>query len=254
VTGFHVVAFGDLETGTWGVSWLSGGDAQARLAVRRGAAVGLVEGALERTSAEQPWRWEGEGASLVFTPTGRVLASQDADGRLERQDELCATSGRVRIEDGDTEVQCQGWRSSACAQAPEELGSLRFLAAWLDAGTGFSLLALRPRKARGHEEDIVASALLDDPAPPVVAEPRLSTTYSGEGLPARAGLELWLEEENASEDEDSPQHHYPRRAAGEAIGDGLNWNQGDLELQASLMRWHSHGHEGPGVYLLGQPR
>jgi hypothetical protein len=157
------------------------------------------------------------------------------------------------IDGQDVEVSCLGWRSSVIADAElSQFDSLRFLAGWLDTRHGFSLLALRPRKARGHEADIVAATLLEDPPPPPVADPRLSTTYGEDGLPAKAGLELWLFEEAQEGGDETAAPQYPRRAAGEAAGAGLNWSQNGLELRASLLRWHSHGEDGAGVYLLGQ--
>ncbi len=75
------------------------------------------------------------------------------------------------------------------------------------SGDGIAVAAVRPRKASGHANDAVHAALLDPCAGvTAVAEPRLSTTYGGDGTPTRAGLELWLEDEN---------EHYPRRAAGD---------------------------------------
>jgi hypothetical protein len=178
--------------------------------------------------------------------------SQD-DG-VQTRDQLCEVTGSLALGGAEGELGSLGWRSSVQGRADYAgLDSFRFLAGWLDPHQGFSLLALRPRKARGQEADIVAAALIDDPALPRIADPRLSTTYRDAGRPARAGLELWFDEQDEENAEDAA-HLYPRRAAGEEVGEGLGWEQDGFVLDASLLRWHSHGAVGPGVYVLGRRR
>lgn len=134
------------------------------------------------------------------------------------------------------------------------IDSVRWLASWLGPAGGLSLTALRPRKARGHEADLVAATVIDDPPAPPIDDPRLSTTYAEDGLPSRAGLELWFEDRNEDASEEAPSHQYPRRAAGEAAGPSIDWEADGFELHASFMNWRSHGQEGPGVYLLAWRR
>jgi hypothetical protein len=249
VTALHVVAFAELRTMSWGVSWSTDPGTPARLALRRGSASAVLDGALSDN------RFDADGVALTFTALAPAFHSRDAGGRLERQDQLCEVSGRIRIDGQDAEVESLGCRSSAETGIElSQLDSFRFLAAWLDPHSGLSLTALRPAKARGHEADIVAAAILDDPPAPPVLDPRLSTTYTDTGLPAKAGLELWLSEEEEAEPDGGAPPQYPRRAAGEVVGPGLDWGQDDVELHASMLRWHSHGGEGPGVYVLGRRR
>lgn len=249
MTALDVVAFADLQTMSWGVSWSAGPGVPTRLAVRRDSEFALLEGALTDS------RFEGDDVALTFSPLGQALPSRDADGQLERQDQLCEVSGRVRIGDQDAEVGSLGWRSSAQAGVElSRLDSFRWLAAWLSPHAGFSVTALRPGRARGHDADIVAAAVLEDPPAPPVTDPRLSTTYTADGLPAKAGLELWFAGEDTDDPDDDTGPQYPRRAAGEAAGPGLDWSQDELELHATLLRWHSHGAEGPGMYVLGRGR
>jgi hypothetical protein len=253
VTALHVLAFGDLGPAAWGVSWIPDPGTPARLAVRRGSSSAVLEGELDPGRPEDLWRFESGASALAFTPLVEPQPSQDPEDHLELRDQVCEVTGSVRIDDQDTEVSCLGWRSSAEADAElSQWDSVRFLAGWLDPRRGFSLLALRPRKARGHEADTVAVTLLEDPPRGPVVDPRLSTTYTEEGVPAKAGLELWLAEADQDDSEESTAPQYPRRAAGEAVGGGLDWSQGDFRLHASLLRWHSHGQDGPGVYLLGE--
>ena len=95
----------------------------------------------------------------------------------------------------------------------------------------------------------MTAALVESGEPRVVADPRLSTTYGGEGVPARAGVELWVSEP-AEEPETVKEH--PHRLAGEATGPQVRWTDGGLGLGAQPFRWHSHGRDGAGVYLLGR--
>ena len=250
----RAIAFGDLDTGTWGLSWLPEPGGPARLAVRRGGGSQLVEGVLETANEDDaPWRVEADGASLSFTPTGPPVQGGSEAVGVQTLDQLCEVTGRLALGEEEAELRSLGWRSSVQGGADyASLDSFRFLAGWLDPHQGFSLLALRPRKARGHDADMVAAAVIDDPSLPRIDDPRLSTTYTESGRPARAGLELWFEEKDEEDAENA--HHYPRRAAGEEVGDGLGWDQDGFALSASLLRWHSHGGEGPGVYVLGRSR
>jgi hypothetical protein len=251
VTGLRILAFGELASELWGVSWAAGESGQMRLAARAGTAAAVREVALERV--DDAWELTGEGVSLLFRPATPPIAGHDPEGQLERQDQLCEVTGGLAIDGQEIEIGCLGWAASLGGEAVEKKSdSVRFLAAWLDPQAGFSLTAVRPRKARGQEADAVAAVVVDEP-PPRVVDPRLSTTYTEAGEPVRAGLELWLEPEEA-EDSDDEAVQYPRRAMGEVAGPGLDWSQDNLELHASLLRWHSHGHEGPGVYVLGRRR
>jgi hypothetical protein len=249
----RALAFGDLESELWGVIWLPGEEPVGVLALRAGPVGSRLDVTLQAGAPEDPWSLAGDGISLEFVPAAGGGRGSDPEGRLTSEDQLCRVTGRARLEDSEVEVSCLGWRSTVSdAAGLGNVESFRFLAGWLEPAFGFSLLALRPGRARGQDADAVAAVVIEDPAPPPVVDPRLSTTYTEAGLPRRAGLELWLEEEDedAAEDDVSPQ--YPRRAAGEALGAGLDWSQGDFELHASVMRWHSHGREGPGVYVLGR--
>ena len=75
-----------------------------------------------------------------------------------------------------------------------------------------ALSATRPPGARGHGEERLSAVLVegDPPAEVAIADPRLSTTYDGEGRVMHCGLELWEGEES----------EFPRRAAGEASAHG----------------------------------
>ena len=111
-----------------------------------------------------------------------------------------------------------------------------------------ALTALRQRRASGHGGDLVVATVFDPTGAVAVADPRLSTTYAADGTPLRAGMELWLD---VAEDSDE---QYPRRAAGEATGLRAAATVDGLSVSAHAFWWHSRGTDGAGVYLLAQAR
>ena len=247
----RTLAFGDAGTGSWGVVWAPGEAAAVSLAGAPGSAPGILTAELNRAADGQAWRVQGTETSLVFAPTGAAVRGEAAGGSVSSLDELCVVSGTVRLEGSDQEITSTGWRTTLEGSFElDRMDSFRQTSAWFEATQGFSLAALRPRKARGQDADLVAAVVLDPEPMPPVADPRLSTTYDAAGVPARAGLELWLEEESG--DQDDADRHFPRRAAGESVGTGVDWEVAGFKLRAALLRWHSRGIDGSGVYLLGQ--
>ncbi len=212
VTAF---AFGDPVTGIWGVAASSG-----ELVVATFAPELEIE-----HSADESLLGYG-GLELRLTPTSPPAQfAPNVAGQME----LCAVEGAVRWEGAEHDLGCLGIRAMFEPQ-DGELGSIRAAAAWLDSEDGFALVSTRPRGASGHDRDAVGCALLEDGQPLDVEEPRFSTTYGGDGIPSRAGVELWLagsgEDNDDDGDDDSerpdsgPDTRYPRRAAGERTGNG----------------------------------
>ena len=70
-----------------------------------------------------------------------------------------------------------------------------------------------------------------------MADPRVSTTYDGDGHQRRAGLELWVGEED----------DYPRRGAGQVLC-GSSVELGQLRLDCAFFVWQLDGREGVGRY------
>jgi hypothetical protein len=98
---------------------------------------------------------------------------------------------------------------------------------------------VRPAKAREHEGEELSAWLLEEGADPrEVAEPRLSTTYDGEGRQRRAGLELFV---TGDEDE------FPRRVAGQ-VACGTSLDLGRLRLDCAFFEWRMEGRAGVGRY------
>jgi hypothetical protein len=254
VTEIQTFAFGEAADGTWGVAWIPHAGASARVAVGRGDTQGIVEVELDARAPDDTWKLHGAGVSLSIAPAEPV-ARGGAAGGLQSSDRLCTVSGQVQIAGASADVASPGWRSTATTDADlAGFESIRWLAAWLGVQEGFSLTALRPRRARGHDADVLAATLIDDPPPPPIDDPRLSTTYAESGLPARVGLELWFQAPDEDEPDGAPSRDYPRRAAGDITGRPLEWEAAGFDLHALRVDWRSHGREGPGVYLLAQRR
>ncbi|MGH2866507.1 MAG: hypothetical protein ACRDNK_02920, partial [Solirubrobacteraceae bacterium] len=158
-------------------------------------------------------------------------------------DELCAVTGIVTVSGSEQTIDCLGTRTTDPDFELDGLDSLRSVAGWFGPHRGVTLRALRPRPGRDQGEDRIAATLFEPEGPIDVDEPRLSTTYVSTDRPARASLELWI---GAGEEQ------YPRRAAGEALGEG-GAAKGDLvTFGVTPLRCHASGLEGAGVYLLAR--
>jgi hypothetical protein len=200
---------------------------------------------LDGAGAEERWQLEGQGYELGLEGLTEPVWS-DPTAPEGGFDQLCRVTGAIETDQGRRELECLGWRTARAEATDPGVGSLRLVAGWFEAQEGFALLALRPRKANGQDEDTVSAALFDPGAGRPVADPRLSTTYSESGQPKRAGVELWVETDPDSD------HLYPRRAVGQALAPPVQWQVDNVALEAQPFRWFSGGREGPGVYLLGQ--
>jgi hypothetical protein len=159
-------------------------------------------------------------------------------GGMAGYEQLCRVQGTVRAGGRSLPVGCFGQRGHVWGQPDwERMDSTRTVAAWLEDGTGVSLVAVRPAGASDHAAESVWAALLGPAGALRVDDPRLSTTYDEEGRQRRAGLELWVGEDDA----------YPRRAAGEALC-GSTLDLGQLRLECAFFRWRMDGRSGVGRY------
>ena len=124
----------------------------------------------------------------------------------------------------------------------DRIALARTVAVWLGDDMAVALTAIRPAGAEHHEDERVAATILDrDPdsgaaRASVVVDPRLSTTYDGDGRQRAAGLELFVDDES-----------FPRRAAGEVLC-GTTLDLGRLRLQCAFFRWRMEGRTGVGRY------
>lgn len=246
MTALRWCAFGDLDSAVWGLAWVHGEAGAGHAVLGSGLAARVAAAELESPEPDREWRLHGDGFEIALSP------ARDAAGGLVR------ATGTLTADGGDRSLDAPGWRAAVDEPpAPGELDSLRLIAAWFGDDEGLALLAVRPRKARGQEDDEVTAALIEAGAAGDVADARLSTTYSGDGFPARAGVELWVSEpaEDPEVGGERPEvaGERPHRLAGEVAGPAVAFADQGIEFSAQPFRWHSHGRDGAGVYLLGRP-
>jgi hypothetical protein len=236
-------AFGELDQGPWGAGWFLGGAGRGLVLVAAPSQPAqALEAELEDT-ADGAWRINTPVGSLVVTATeaGAELPTPEAgpEGFVEQ----CTITGELALETGaTTSIESTGCRARHHTSL-DKVDSVREFSAWFGPREAMALVSVRPRKHTGNEQDAVAAAVIDPEGWPAITDPRLSTTYTSAGDPARVGLELWSDEPDS----------FPRRLAGESMarrGEGATqgWTVG-----AHLMVCHSRGKDGPGVYLLARP-
>lgn len=242
MTALRTLAFGDGSV--WGASWSPDSDGTALTAIGSGSDVNVMPDLHlpDSGAAGDEWRLEADGTALVATPVGDLVDIQANEGVLAGWDQLCRVTGTFK----SNQVDCLGVRSSWFGGVePAQFESIRAVSVWFDPDEAFALTAFRPRKAKHHDGDLLAAAVIAPDGSAAVEDPRLSTTYAADGWPARAGLELWLAGEE-------PDRQYPRRASGEAAGPRAQAVAGELELRVEPFHWHSRGREGAGMYLLAR--
>lgn len=200
-----------------------------------------VEAPLERWSVRMAG--ERHGFALTFeavSPPAELGADDPAAraGGMAGYEQLCRVRGEVALDGEARAVDAMGQRGHAWG-APDwrRLASAHTLSVWLEGERGVALTALHGAGDKGHGDGARWAALLEPVAATPVADPRLSTTYDGEGRQRRAGLELWVGEEEA----------YPRRAAGTVVC-GSTLELGQLRLDCAFMRWTMEGRTGVGRY------
>ena len=159
-------------------------------------------------------------------------------GGMQGYEQACRVSGTVSTGAGAVALDGVGQRGHQWG-APDwkRIALARTVTAWTDDGRGVALSAVRPAKASEHGSEAVWAALLESGQP--VADPRLSTTYDAEGRQRRAGIELWVGEEDP----------YPRRGSGEVLC-GSTLDLGQLRLDCAFFAWRLDGVEAVGRYDL----
>ncbi len=183
----------------------------------------------------------GAGFELEFAAASppAELAEDDETARvggMVGHEQLCRVTGTA----GGRPIDCLGQRGRSWGVADwSRIALTRSLAAWLEDGGSLTVAAIRPEGAESHADEATWGALFDAEGAVPVADPRVSTTYDGDGHQRRAGLELWV-----SEDDD-----YPRRGAGQVLC-GSSVELGALRLDCAFFVWQVDGREGVGRYDL----
>jgi hypothetical protein len=236
------LAFGDLDGAAWGVAWIPDPSLPGFVAVGSGEDAVIVEASLEPEDEGGGWRLHGYGLELNVS-----AASEDAQVLRGDFDAVCRVHGGVTVEAVEHDVDCLGLLGARAGTGDlDKFDSARDVSAWFDPTHGLSVAALRPRKSRGQESDVLSAVALEPEGALTIDDPRLSTTYAGDGRPLRVGLELWVA---AGEDEEE---QFPRRASGETFGVAAAGRLGRFDVLAQFVRWDSRYGDGAGVYLLAQ--
>ena len=238
-TPLQILAFGDPDTGVWGLAVegtlgiaLTGGERREELTLRTAS-----------RTREEGWRLSADDVELSVSPLGET-ASPAPDLPAERV-KICRVDGRAAAGGEAERIDCLGMRG----EHPElggTTGSWRAAYLWFSAEQAIALTALRPRRASGHDRDALAATVLEGGSALVSVDPRLSTTLDEYGAPLRVGLELWIESEDGTIE-------FPRRASGTTIGPALTLRSGRLRVRGYPLRCHGRGRTGSGMYLLADP-
>jgi hypothetical protein len=181
---------------------------------------------------------EAIGALAELPPEHPVARA----GGMAGYEQPLRVRGSARTGDARIAVDGLGQRGHSWG-APdwERIELARSVSAWLGDDLAVSLTAIRPAGKHEHADEALAAAIIErseygEPRAVDVADPRLSTTYDGDGRQRHAGLELWVDEEG-----------FPRRAAGE-VACGTSLDLGALRLDCAFFRWRMEGREGVGRY------
>ena len=179
-------------------------------------------------------RFEAISAPAVLDPDGAVAQA----GGVAGYEQLCNVTGRVRHGGRSHPVRCLGQRGHQWGTPDSRRIELaRTLTAWMGADRAVTLTAVRPAKAKHHDEEAVSGFLIDRGEPVAIFDPRLSTTYDARLRQRSAGLELWMSEEGG----------HARRAAGQVLC-GTTVDLGDLRLDSAFFAWRMEGRVGTGRY------
>ena len=201
-----------------------------------------------RMTVDEPLReWtlamEGErhGFDLRFqalSPPAEI-AGEDAVARaggMAGYEQLCGVTGTVLAGGRSFEIRCLGQRGHGWGEPDwERIESARTITAWPGAGYGVTLTSVRPAGVP-HAEEATWAALLDEQGPVHVEDARLSTTYDVDGRQRRAGLELWVHDDEPAV-----------RASGEVLC-GSTVDLGALRLDCAFFAWRVDGETGVGRY------
>lgn len=265
-TGFTdavTYAFGDLDAGLYGFARLGLSPVDG---VRQGSALGVLFSGREplgvvaeggvTLAADAGWdeldlpgmsalmhsplqSWHvsmaaGDGAGFELSFDAISGPASFASGGMEGYEQLCRVSGTA----AGQPVECLGQRGHSWG-SPDwtEITLARSLGAWFEDDSAVALTAIRPAGTEDHDGEQVWAALLDAEGSVPITDPRLSTTYDGEGHQRRAGLELWVGEED----------EYPHRGSGQVLC-GSSLELGQLRLECAFFAWHLDGRDGVGRY------
>ena len=252
------ISFGDPRSEIYGVARVGlGGDRPTGLAVLfRGAETADVhagdgdpgtgwDAGVVRFETVEPLRaWRGRfvgdrgGFELELEALGEPAPL--GAGQMDGYEQLCRVRGGARAAGQTVTIDCLGQRGHTWGSPSwSETALVRSVSAWMDPDLAVLMSATRSGKAAEHDaEHLTATVLEGSPVTPIAIEdPRLSTTYDGDGRHRRAGFELWTTEE-------AP---VARRGAGEVVC-GTSVDVGELRWDCAFLEWRMEDRVGVGRY------
>jgi hypothetical protein len=185
-------------------------------------------------------------ASAASPPVGLLsedVSLADVTG-VESYEQLCELSGSIEVGSRSLPLHCLGRRLHSWGEiAWDRIEMTRSLYAVSGERRAIVFESARPTGSGGHGDERRLARLIaatDEIEP--FEDARLSTVYGEQGLPAKAGLELFL-----------PGEEYPRRLGGEALH--ATWLGEDGTRSAiGFFRWSMEGTSAFGLYETVVPR
>jgi hypothetical protein len=181
-------------------------------------------------------------ATAVSRPTALANpALADAAG-IDQYEQLCSCTGSLEHLGKSREIRAVGRRVHCWGEfAWDRVRRWRTLYAASAEGRAVSVSTALP-PGDGHGDELRTATLLGDDDPQQFDDVRVSTVFGADGLPAKAGLELWPSGEDV-----------PRRLSGEAVC-GASITRDGHELSLSFFRWSMEGVPAFGCYELVERR
>jgi hypothetical protein len=201
-----------------------------------GELVAVVEEPLERWTITAAGELEFSLTFEALTPPaeygGRIGLVKT--GGMEGYEQLCRVRGTL----SGRAVEGLGQRGHSWGNPDwDKIAMTRSVSAWFDDGSGSVLSTVRSIKASSHADEAIWAAVFDGSRALSVDDPRLSTTTDSAGRQVRAGLELWLDEDD----------EHPTRGLGEVVT-GSTLELGALRLDVAFFKWHIEGRTAVGRY------
>jgi hypothetical protein len=192
----------------------------------------------EASGKETSLAIEAEAVTAARVPSDETLLERAG---IEQYEQLCGVTGRVEARGRKYDVNGLGRRVHCWGTFGwSEFDRWRSLYAVSASGRAVSVLAVMPSGSKGHGEELRVARLLDEDEPRQFEDVYLSTVYGRDGLPSKAGLELWTADDEL-----------PHRFGGEAIC-AMRAERPDHELTVSFFRWSIDGEPAYGCYEVAQ--
>jgi hypothetical protein len=168
---------------------------------------------------------------------GQTGAVAEAAG-VDRYEQICTLGGQVRVKGRSISIHCLGRRQHAWgAYDWRRVERWRSIYAASEA-RGISVVSTRPAGSAGHGDELRSAQLVTGGEPPLAFEEvRISTVFGSDRLPAKAGLELFM-----------PEDEYPKRVTGQALCAATVDDGGEPVQSVSFFRWSLDGEPALGAY------